>query len=83
MPINHRPDPFGSRIVGGALGEHDGPPRGQAADDLPRAHDPAQVGHPEESVILLHVDLVRSFLGNLDQESAVYVDRPLGTSRRP
>ena len=47
VPLDHRPEPVGRGVVGHALGEDDRPPRGQAADQLPGAHDPAQVGDPE------------------------------------
>ena len=81
VPLDHRPEPVGGRVVGHAFGEDDGPSRGQRADQLPGAHDPAQVGDPVEHVVRVHVGLVGHLLRDLDQEPAVHVDRPLGPAR--
>ena len=48
VPLDERPQPVGSGIVGRAVVEHERAAVGERADDLPRPHDPADVGEPEQ-----------------------------------
>ena len=52
-------------------------PSARRADDLPRAHDPAEVGEPEQRLAGVQVDLVGDLLGDLHEEPAVHVHRAL------
>ena len=54
----------------------------QRAHDLPRPHDPAQVGDPMEHFAGMQVDLVGHLLAHLDQEPAVHVQHALRTAGR-
>ncbi len=47
-----------------------------------RAHQPAQVGEPEQPIPLAHVHAVAEVVRGLDQEPAVGEHRALGASRR-
>ena len=48
MALDERPQPVGTGVVGRAVVEHQRPAVGERADDLPRPHDPADVGEPEQ-----------------------------------
>ena len=48
VPFDDRPEPVGRREVGRAVEEHERAAVGERADDLPRPHDPADVGEPEQ-----------------------------------
>ena len=58
-------------------------PSAVRADDLPRPHDPAEVGEPEQQIARSDVGLVRDLLGDLDEEPAVDVDGALRRAGRP
>ncbi len=83
MPLDERPEPIRARVVGYSFGEQDCSPGGQSANQLPRTHDPAQVGHPVQVVVFLHIHLVGDFLGNLDEKPSMDVNRPLGPAGGP
>ena len=61
--------------------QHGGAER-EGADDLPRTHDPAEVGRPVQDLTRMQVDLVGHLLGDLHQEPAVDVDRALRPTGR-
>ena len=50
MALDERPEPIGLGIVGRAVVEHERAAVGERADDLPRPHDPADVGEPEQAL---------------------------------
>ena len=64
--------------VGCAVVQHERSAVGEGADDLPRAHDPADVGEPEQPLAATQIGLERDFFGNLDGEAPVHVHRALG-----
>ena len=81
MPLDERPQPVGTRVVGRAVVEHERAAVRERADDLPRPHDPADVGEPEQPLAGPQVHLERDLLGDLDEEAAVHVHRALRAGR--
>ena len=82
VPFDERPQPIGLGIVGRAVVEHEGAAVGEGADDLPRSHDPTDVGEPEQPLVAAHVGLERGFLRDLREEPAVHVHRALRPAGR-
>src|SRR4051812_8453581 len=82
MLFDELPEPIGPRIVGGAVIKCQRGAVGQSADELPRAHDPAQIGQPEENVVRADIELERDLFGYFDEKAAVYVDRAFGAAGR-
>ena len=76
------PEPVGPGIVGRAVVEHERAAVGERADDLPRSHDPADVGEPEQPLARAQVGLERDLFGDLHEEAAVHVHRALGPAGR-
>ena len=72
----------GSGEVGRTVeAEHRRAPR-ERAEDLPRPHDPAEVGEPEQDVVGTAVRLEPDLLGDLREEPAVDVHRALRPAGR-
>ena len=82
VPLDERPEPVGTGIVGRAVVQHERAAVRERADDLPRPHDPADVGEPEQALARPEVDLERDLLGDLHEEAAVHVHRALGPAGR-
>ncbi len=76
------PQPVRARVVGRAVVEHERAAVGERADDLPRSHDPADVGEPEQPLARAQVGLERDLFGDLHEEAAVHVHRALGPAGR-
>ena len=51
VPFDHRPEPVGSGEVRGAVVQEHRRAERRRADDLPRSHDPAEVGEPEQELV--------------------------------
>ena len=82
MPRDLFPQPVGPRVGRRALRQQDGGAERESADDLPRAHDPAEVGRPVQELAGMQVGLVGDLLGDLHEEPAVDVDRSFRASGR-
>ena len=82
VPLDERPQPVGAGEVGRAVVEHERAAVRERADDLPRPHDPADVGEPEQALARPQVGLERDLFGDLDEEAAVHVHRALGPAGR-
>ena len=82
MPLHERPEPVGPRIVGRAVVHHQGAARRERADDLPRTHDPPDVGEPEQALARPQVGLERDLLRHLHGEPSVHVHGTLRPPRR-
>ena len=72
------PEAVGRGVVGGAVVEGEGGAEHQRAGDGPGTHHPADVGEPEEGVVLLDVEEVGHVLRALDGEAAVDMDGAFG-----
>ena len=72
------PEAVRGGVVGGAIVEDDRGAEGQGAEDGPGAHHPAEVGQPEEAVVLLDIEAVGHILGGLEGEAGVDVHCALG-----
>ena len=83
VPFHHRPEPVGPGVVRGAVVQEHRRAERRRADDLPRPHDPAEVGEPEQQIAGSDVGLVRDLLGDLDEEPAVDVDGALRRAGGP
>ena len=82
VALDERPQPVGVGEVGRAVVQHERAAVGERADDLPRAHDPADVGEPEQPLARAQVGLERDLFGDLHEEAAVHVHRALGPAGR-
>ena len=78
VPLHEGPEPFGIGVVGRAVVQHERPAVGERADDLPRSHDPTDVGEPEQALAGAEVHLERDLFGDLHEEARVHVHRTLG-----
>ena len=77
VPLDHLPEPLRHRIIRRPIVQHNGPTEIVIADNLPRAHHPADVGDPPEAVVRLVVERQVDFLGRLRQGSGVGMHRAL------
>src|ERR1700680_3016811 len=78
MTFDQRPQRVNVRVVRCTVVEDERPAVGKRAEDLPRTHDPTDVGQPEQALASPQVGLERGFFGNLHGEATVYVHRALG-----
>ena len=83
MPLDHRPEAIRSGMVGHAVEEHERRADAQRAADRPRTHHPADVGEPEQAVVLADVEAVRHVLHRLHGKPAMDVHGALGPAGRP
>ena len=83
MPLDDRPEPIRSGMVRDAVEEHERGADAQRAADGPRTHHPADVGEPEQAVLLADVEAVRHVLHRLDGKPAMDVHGALGPAGRP
>ena len=83
VALDQAPQPIGPRMVRHAL-EHDG---GAAVEqrrgERHRPHEPAEVGQPEQPVLLADVHAVGEVVRGLDQEAAVREHGSLRPAGRP
>ena len=82
MTLDERPEAVRPGIIGRAVVEHERAAVGERADDLPRPHDPTDVGEPEQPLAAAQVHLERDLLGDLHEEAAVHVHRALRPAGR-
>ena len=69
-------------IVLHALEHHHGGAVEQRGSERHRAHQPTEVGEPEQPVVLAHVHAVSEVVRGLDEEAPVGEHRALGPARR-
>ena len=81
VALDHRPEPVRTGVIGHTLVHDQRRPQGQGAADRPRAHHPADVGEPEQAIVLAHVEAVGHVLGRLHRKATVHVHRALGLAR--
>ena len=75
--LDQSPEAIGVRVVGCSLEEHERRPDDEPAADQPGTHHPAEIGQPEEGVVVLQIEAGGQVMGGLDREPGVDVDRPL------
>ena len=71
------------RVIRRAVVDHDGRAEDRRAEDQPRSHHPAHVGHPVDGQAGVDVGAECHVLRRLDGEAAVRVDDAFGPARRP
>src|SRR3954471_3273289 len=84
MPFNHLPKPVRVGVVGSTVVKKNGSAKIMVPDDRPRAHHPADVRKPEESVVGLVIKGQVDLFTHLREATSVCMNRalwPSGSSR--
>ena len=77
------PEAVGPGMGRRPLVQQDGRAERERADDLPRPHDPSEVGRPVQDLARVQVHLVGDLLRDLHEEAAVDVHDAFRPARRP
>lgn len=81
MSFDEAPESIRARVIRGTVVDDTGRPQHEGAEDEPRTHHPAHVGHPVDDITGMHVGAKGHVLGSLDRKAAVGVHSTLGCTR--
>ena len=82
VSLDQRPQPVGRRVIRRAVVQEQRRAQQQSAEDQPRSHHPAHVGHPVEQLAGVQVGAEGHVLRGFDREAAVGVHRAFGSAGR-
>src|ERR1041384_7422171 len=78
MVFRKPPQTIWIRIIESTVVENHGGAEQRDAENLPRAHYPAHIGHPIHTIVLMNIQAVEHVLRSLDGKSTMSVQNPFG-----